>query len=136
MLIVGGGGKSQFWRSLFASIYNKTIIETNVGQDAAALARPPSPRGCGLWDSYDRVRDVHERRGAIAPTLPTTPCTKLCFPFLQDLRHPERHWRYAPGARAARLLSRLGAVWAGRFPFRKGPPHKNAPLHEGAFFAV
>ncbi len=29
MLIVGGGGKSQFWRSLFADIYNKNIIETN-----------------------------------------------------------------------------------------------------------
>ena len=37
MLIVGGGGKSQFWRSLFADIYNKTIIETNVGQDAGSL---------------------------------------------------------------------------------------------------
>ena len=68
MLIVGGGGKSQFWRSLFASIYNKTIIETNVGQDAAALgAAAVAAVGCGLWDSYDRVRDVHERRGAIAP---------------------------------------------------------------------
>ena len=65
---MGGGGKSQFWRSLFASIYNKTIIETNVGQDAAALgAAAVAAVGCGLWDSYDRVRDVHERRGAIAP---------------------------------------------------------------------
>ena len=68
MLIVGGGGKSQFWRSLFASIYNKTIIETNVGQDAGSLgAAAVAAVGCGLWDSYDRVRDIHKRLGAIKP---------------------------------------------------------------------
>lgn len=68
MLIVGGGGKSQFWRSLFASIYQKTIIETNVGQDAGSLgAAAVAAVGAGLWDSYDRVRDIHTRLGAIAP---------------------------------------------------------------------
>mgnify|MGYP002533739068 CR=1 FL=1 len=68
MLIVGGGGKSQFWRSLFASIYNKTIIETNVGQDAGSLgAAAVAAVGAGLWDSYDRVRAIHTRLGAIAP---------------------------------------------------------------------
>ena len=68
MLIVGGGGKSQFWRSLFASIYDKTIIETNVGQDAGSLgAAAVAAVGAGLWDSYDRVRDIHKRLGAIEP---------------------------------------------------------------------
>ena len=68
MLIVGGGGKSQFWRALFASIYNKTIIETNVGQDAGSLgAAAVAAVGAGLWDSYDRVRDIHTRLGAIKP---------------------------------------------------------------------
>lgn len=68
MLIVGGGGKSQFWRSLFASIYDKTIIETNVGQDAGSLgAAAVAAVGAGLWDSYDRVRDIHTRLGAIKP---------------------------------------------------------------------
>ena len=68
MLIVGGGGKSQFWRSLFASIYDKTIIETNVGQDAGSLgAAAVAAVGAGLWNSYDRVREIHTRLGAIAP---------------------------------------------------------------------
>lgn len=68
MLIVGGGGKSQFWRSLFASIYDKTIIETNVGQDAGSLgAAAVAAVGAGLWDSYDKVRDIHTRLGAIKP---------------------------------------------------------------------
>lgn len=68
MLIVGGGGKSQFWRSLFASIYDKTIVETNVGQDAGSLgAAAVAAVGAGLWDSYDRVRDIHRRMGEIKP---------------------------------------------------------------------
>ncbi len=68
MLIVGGGGKSQFWRSLFASIYNKTIIETNIGQDAGSLgAAAVAAVGAGLWDSYDRVRNIHHRLGEIHP---------------------------------------------------------------------
>ena len=68
MLIVGGGGKSHFWRSLFASIYDKTIIQTNVGQDAGSLgAAAVAAVACGLWDSYDRVRDIHTRLDAIAP---------------------------------------------------------------------
>lgn len=68
MLIVGGGGKSRFWRSLFASIYDKTIVETNVGQDAGSLgAAAVAAVACGLWDSYDHVRGLHSRLGAIAP---------------------------------------------------------------------
>lgn len=68
MLIVGGGGKSRFWRSLFASIYDKTILETNVGQDAGSLgAAAVAAVGAGLWDSYDRVREIHTRLGAIQP---------------------------------------------------------------------
>ena len=68
VLIVGGGGKSRFWRSLFASIYDKTIIQTNVGQDAGSLgAATVAAVACGLWDSYDRVRDIHTRLDAIAP---------------------------------------------------------------------
>lgn len=68
MLIVGGGGKSRFWRALFASIYDKNIVETNVGQDAGSLgAAAVAAVGVGLWDSYDRVRSIHVRKDVIAP---------------------------------------------------------------------
>ena len=67
MLIVGGGGKSHFWRTLFADIYNKTIIETNVGEDAGSLgAAVVAGVAAGLW-SYDKVKEIHHRKEAIAP---------------------------------------------------------------------
>ena len=67
MLIVGGGAKSEFWRSLFASIYGKTIVVTNVGEEAGSLgAAAVAAVGTGLW-TYDKVKSIHQRRGAVAP---------------------------------------------------------------------
>ena len=59
MLIVGGGGKSRFWRSLFASIYNKKIIEMNIGQDAGSLgAALIAGVGAGIWTDFDTVKTM------------------------------------------------------------------------------
>lgn len=67
MLIVGGGGKSRYWRSLFASIYDKTIIETNIGEDAGSLgAAAVAAVAAGLW-TYSKVKEIHKRRNEIAP---------------------------------------------------------------------
>ena len=67
MLLVGGGGKSRFWRTLFASIYDKTIIETNVGEDAGSLgAAVVAGVAAGLWQ-YGKVKELHHRKSAIAP---------------------------------------------------------------------
>ena len=68
MLIVGGGGKSQFWRTLFADIYCKNIIETNIGQEAGSLgAAAVAAVGAGLWDTFDNVKSIHIIRGKIEP---------------------------------------------------------------------
>ena len=68
MLIVGGGGKSKFWRGLFADIYNKNIVETNVGQDAGSLgAAAVAAVGAGLWDSFDKVTEIHKVKSVIQP---------------------------------------------------------------------
>ena len=68
MLIVGGGGRSQFWRSLFADIYNKNIIETNVGQDAGSLgAAAVAAVGTGIWKNFDILDEIHVKKGEIAP---------------------------------------------------------------------
>lgn len=68
MLLVGGGGKSSFWRGLFASIYEKEILETNVGQDAGSLgAAAVAAVGAGLWDGFDRVRTVHHLKNRVMP---------------------------------------------------------------------
>jgi xylulokinase len=68
MLIVGGGGKSQFWRRLFADIYNKNIIETNIGQDAGSLgAATVAGVGIGLWKDFRFVTSLHQQRSLIKP---------------------------------------------------------------------
>lgn len=70
MLIVGGGGKSQFWRSLFADVYGKAILETNVGQDAGSLgAAAVAGVGIGLWKDFKFVQKIHKEKGRIQPNL-------------------------------------------------------------------
>ena len=68
MLIVGGGGKSKFWRSLFADIYEKGIVETNIGQDAGSLgAAAVAAVGVGLWHDYSPVPKLHVPRSRLEP---------------------------------------------------------------------
>jgi len=68
MLIVGGGGKSQFWRSIFADVYNKDILETNIGQDAGSLgAAALAAVGVGLWDNFSVVPSLHKVKSRIEP---------------------------------------------------------------------
>lgn len=70
MLIVGGGGKSEFWRKLFADIYNKNIIQTNVGQDAGSLgAAAVAAVGVGLWSDYSKISQLHIEKSRIAPNI-------------------------------------------------------------------
>jgi xylulokinase len=53
MLIVGGGGKSQYWRQLFADIYGMTITESAAGEIAGSLgAAACAATGAGLWKDY------------------------------------------------------------------------------------
>lgn len=68
MVIVGGGGKSRFWRSLFASIYHKDIIELNIGQDAGSLgAALIAGIGAGIWKDFDAVKDMIRVKSVVKP---------------------------------------------------------------------
>jgi xylulokinase len=68
MLIVGGGGRSKFWRSMFADVYCKNILETNIGQDAGSLgAATVAAVGVGLWQDFDKVISLHKVKSRIAP---------------------------------------------------------------------
>ena len=68
MLIVGGGANSPFWIKLFADIYNKTIITTNVGQEAGSLgAAALALVGAGLWEDYTPIKRIHRIKNAIKP---------------------------------------------------------------------
>jgi xylulokinase len=53
MIICGGGAKSDLWMQIFADIYNRKIVISNVDQDAASLgAAAIAARGAGLWRDY------------------------------------------------------------------------------------
>lgn len=68
MLLVGGGGKSKFWRSLFASIYNKNIIETNIGEDAGSMgAAAIAAVGVGIWKDFEVLKSMHKVSDIVKP---------------------------------------------------------------------
>jgi xylulokinase len=61
MLIVGGGAKSRFWRSLFADIYEKNITESQVGENAGSIgAMACAAIGAGLWKDYTPLLKINK----------------------------------------------------------------------------
>ena len=61
VLVVGGGSKSKLWRQIFADVYNKKIIKTNVGQEAAALgAAAVAAVGMGAWSDFSKIDEIHK----------------------------------------------------------------------------
>lgn len=68
MLIVGGGGKSQLWRQMFADIYGLDILQTSVGQDAGSLgAAALAAVGAGFWKDFSPIDSIHKLAGIKQP---------------------------------------------------------------------
>ncbi len=85
MLLVGGGGKSAVWRQIFADIYEKTILETNVGQDAGSLgAMACAAVGLGFWPGYESVQGVHQLRSRCTPARETQSVYRALLPVFQQ----------------------------------------------------
>jgi xylulokinase len=68
ILFVGGGAKSRFYLGIFADAFNTCIRKTNIDQDAGALgAAAIAAVGCGLWDSFDKIDEVHKTVEIVQP---------------------------------------------------------------------
>jgi len=68
MVVVGGGGRSSLWRQIHADNYGVTILKTNIDQQAAALgAAALAAVGAGLWNSFDKIDEVHEIENITTP---------------------------------------------------------------------
>lgn len=68
ILLVGGGGKSPLWRQIYADTFEKTILQTEVGQDAGALgAAALAALGCGLWKDLGVISRRHEKARKVSP---------------------------------------------------------------------
>ncbi len=68
MLLVGGGSKSSFWRQIYADIYKVDVLKSNIDQQAAALgAAACTAVGTGLWDSFDKIDELHHIERRVSP---------------------------------------------------------------------
>ena len=68
MLIVGGGAKSEFWKTLFADIYEKSITSSRVGENAGSIgAMACAAVGIGIWKDYSPLLDINRPICTIAP---------------------------------------------------------------------
>ncbi|MHC5055952.1 MAG: xylulokinase [Planctomycetota bacterium] len=68
MVAVGGGSRSDLWMQIYADLYGKSIVRTNVGQQAAALgAAAVAAVGVGLWEDFSRIDGIHEVRDVKRP---------------------------------------------------------------------
>lgn len=53
LLITGGGAKSDLWMQIFANVFDREIVQSDVGQEAASLgAAAAAARGAGLIGDY------------------------------------------------------------------------------------
>ncbi len=68
MMLVGGGSKSRLWRQMFADVFDMKVIRTNIGQEAGSLgAAAVGAVGCGLWDNFSRIDEVHTLQEILEP---------------------------------------------------------------------
>jgi xylulokinase len=68
MMLCGGGSKSALWRQIFADVYHKKIIKTNIDQDAASLgAAAIAARCAGLWQDYGKIDGLHHIQSVETP---------------------------------------------------------------------
>ena len=68
ILFVGGGARSRFYLGIFADAFNTRILKTNIDQDAGALgAAAIAAVGCGLWDSFEKIDEIHKTVEVVEP---------------------------------------------------------------------
>ena len=68
MLAVGGGSRSDLWMQIYADLYDKKMVRTNISQQAAALgAAAVAAVGVGLWDDFSKIDEIHKVRDIKEP---------------------------------------------------------------------
>ena len=66
--VVGGGSKSPLWCQILADLFDADILKTSIDQQAAALGAAALVFvGCGLWDDYGNIDDLHEIQDQSSP---------------------------------------------------------------------
>ena len=61
LLVVGGGSRGAVARQIYADVFGKEVAVSRVRQDAASLgAAALAAVGCGLWESFAPLREIHK----------------------------------------------------------------------------
>ena len=70
LLVVGGGSKGEVSRQIYADVFGKAVAASRVRQDAASLgAAALAAVGCGLWESFDKIREIHKEQTLCQPDM-------------------------------------------------------------------
>ena len=86
ILAVGGGSRSDLWMQIYADLYGKKMVRTNVGQQAAALgAAAVAAVGVGLWDNFDRIDEIHKVRDVKEPIAENHKAYEKMIPIFERL---------------------------------------------------
>ena len=66
--LVGGGSRSALWRQILADVLDVRILKTPVDQQAAALgAAALALAGCGIWEDFSPIDDLHRPEEEYTP---------------------------------------------------------------------
>ena len=87
MVIVGGGSKSDFWRQIFADVFEMKIVKTNIGEEAGSLgAAALAAIGAGLWKDFSVVDEIHEVESVLEPIPANSAVYRKLDPVYEKLR--------------------------------------------------
>lgn len=86
LLVVGGGSKGAFARQTYADVFGKEVAVSRVRQDAASLgAAALAAVGCGLWDSFAPLRQIHKDLTLSQPNMDNHAYYSRIAPVYQQL---------------------------------------------------
>jgi xylulokinase len=90
MVIVGGGSKSDFWRQIFADVFEMKIVKTNIGEEAGSLgAAALAAIGAGMWKDFSKVDEIHEVESVLDPIPANSAVYRKLDPVYQKLRQAQ-----------------------------------------------
>jgi xylulokinase len=90
MLLVGGGSASPLWRQILSDVYDRTILKTDVDQDAAALgAAALAAVGTGTWVSFERIDELHRIEDRNTPDPGRVGLYEALLPLYQELNRQQ-----------------------------------------------
>jgi xylulokinase len=85
ILFVGGGAKSRFYLGIFADVFNARVIKSTIDQDAAALgAAALAAVGCGIWEDFSRIDDIHKTVEVVEPVEENSEVYERLLPVFEN----------------------------------------------------